>query len=230
MTKVLLYSGGMDSWLIAQLWKPDIKLYVNMSTKYSQAEINRLPKDVIIEKLDLGGFEREDSVIPLRNMYLAALGSYYGDELCLGFTAGDRILDQSAHFGVLMEGLLHYLYSPQWWNPKQREIKINLDYKKYTKEELLCLYYENGGHLDKAFEESFSCYNPDINGNECWDCKPCFRKFVTFARFNKIFDEKIRERSINHIEHNILPLIKSNTYGRGKKEEDLIMKVYNRYK
>lgn len=26
--KVLLYSGGMDSWLIDKIWKPDVKLYV----------------------------------------------------------------------------------------------------------------------------------------------------------------------------------------------------------
>ena len=34
--KVLLYSGGMDSWLIDKLWKPDIRLYVDMNTRYSK--------------------------------------------------------------------------------------------------------------------------------------------------------------------------------------------------
>ena len=34
--KVLLYSGGMDSWLIDKLWKPDIRLYVDMNTRYSR--------------------------------------------------------------------------------------------------------------------------------------------------------------------------------------------------
>ena len=37
--KVLLYSGGMDSWLIDKIWKPDVKLYVDMGTKYSQPQI-----------------------------------------------------------------------------------------------------------------------------------------------------------------------------------------------
>ena len=45
--KVMLYSGGMDSWLISRIWKPDVKLYVDMNTKYSKQEIARLPKDVI---------------------------------------------------------------------------------------------------------------------------------------------------------------------------------------
>ena len=53
MKKVLLYSGGVDSYMINQIWKPDVKLYVDMNTRYSKQEIARLPKDVIVTKLDL---------------------------------------------------------------------------------------------------------------------------------------------------------------------------------
>ena len=81
MTKVLLYSGGMDSWLIDKLWKPDVKLCVNMHTKYSAQEIKNLPEDVIIEELDLSKWERPDAIIPLRNLYLVMLASNYGDEI-----------------------------------------------------------------------------------------------------------------------------------------------------
>lgn len=63
--KVLLYSGGMDSWLIDKIWKPDVKLYVDMNTKYSQEEIKRLPSDVIIDKLDLSKWEREGKIISI---------------------------------------------------------------------------------------------------------------------------------------------------------------------
>ena len=85
--KVLLYSGGMDSWLIDKIWKPDVKLYVDMGTKYSQEEIKRLPADVVVEKLDLSKWEREDKIIPLRNMYLIGIATNYGNEICLGATA-----------------------------------------------------------------------------------------------------------------------------------------------
>ena len=44
MKKVLLYSGGMDSWLIDKLWKPDIRMYVDMHTKYSYKEIAKIKK------------------------------------------------------------------------------------------------------------------------------------------------------------------------------------------
>ena len=52
MTKVLLYSGGTDSWLIEKLWKPDKKIYINIHGFYSDAEIAKLPDDV--EVLDFG--------------------------------------------------------------------------------------------------------------------------------------------------------------------------------
>lgn len=32
MKKVLLYSGGMDSYIIAKLWHPDVKLYIDYGT------------------------------------------------------------------------------------------------------------------------------------------------------------------------------------------------------
>ena len=139
--KVLLYSGGMDSWLIDKLWKPDIRLYIDMNTRYSKEEMKRLPDDIVIEKLDLSKWEREDKIIPLRNVYLIGIATNYGDEICLGATAGDRVLDKSPVFAELYEELLGYLYQKQHWTEK-RTIRINLDYKAYTKTELLKQFKE----------------------------------------------------------------------------------------
>ena len=36
--KVLLYSGGTDSWLIDKIWKPDVKLYIDIHGRYSEFE------------------------------------------------------------------------------------------------------------------------------------------------------------------------------------------------
>ena len=73
MTKILLYSGGLDSWLISRLWRPDIKLYVDMKTKYSSKEISNLYKNedqFNLIDFTLGQWERDDAIIPLRNLYL----------------------------------------------------------------------------------------------------------------------------------------------------------------
>lgn len=225
--KVLLYSGGMDSWLIDKIWKPDVKLYVDMGTKYSQEEIKRLPADVVVEKLDLSKWEREDKIIPLRNMFLIGIATNYGNEICLGATAGDRVLDKSPIFADMYEQLLNYLYRKQHWT-EERKIRINLDFKKYTKAQLVWIYKEQGGNIENAFASSFSCYSPE-DGKECWKCKPCFRKFIAFALNGYPFTEDIIDRNVAYIKKEILPLIESGIYGR-KQEEDEIMKVLTIYK
>lgn len=225
--KVLLYSGGMDSWLISQIWKPDIRLYVDMNTRYSKEEIARLPVDVIVEKLDLGKWERLDAIIPLRNLYLIALATNYGDNICIGATAGDRVLDKSFQFQEMYEELLRYLYQKQHWTEK-RNITLNFDFKKYTKTQLLSIYLKQGGNIDKAFNASFSCYNP-IDNKECWQCKPCFRKFISFALNGYNFPLHIIEKSLQYIKSQIYPQILSGYYGRAEEEKEIIqvLKLYN---
>ena len=221
MKKVLLYSGGMDSWLIDKIWKPDIKLYIDIKGQYSKEEISRLPKDVIIETLPLGKYEREDKIIPMRNLFFVTLASLYGEEICLGATAGDRVLDKSIPFGEKVSDLLSYLWQEQHWT-KERKIKINLDFKNYSKVELLKLYKKQGGDLEKAFKETFSCYYPRNNGQECWACKPCFRKAVAFTIVGLDIGKEKAKRVIRYIEVEILPQIKAGTYGRGKEEEEIL--------
>ena len=225
--KVLLYSGGMDSWLIDKIWKPDIKLYLDMNTAYSQDEIKRLPSDVIVNKLDLSMWEREDKIIPLRNMYMIGIATNYGDEICLGATAGDRVLDKSLEFAELYKPLLDYLYQKQHWT-EQRVIDINLDFKKHTKAELVRIYIEQGGSIEEAVSSSFSCYEP-INGKECWGCKPCFRKFIAFALNGYSFPQEVIDRNISYIRKEILPQIESGSYGR-EQEEAEISQVLELYK
>ena len=110
MKKVLLYSGGVDSYMINQIWKPDVKLYVDMNTRYSKQEIARLPKDVIVTKLDLSEFERSDAVIPARNLYLLTIATNYGDEICLGATADDRQADKTIEFAEKASDILSFLH------------------------------------------------------------------------------------------------------------------------
>lgn len=223
MKKVLLYSGGMDSYLISKLWKPDVKLYVDLKSRYSKQEINNLPKDVEVVELDLGRWEREDAIIPLRNLYLVMVATNYGDEICLGATAGDRVLDKSYEFANKASDLLTYLYSPQHWT-SGRTIKINLDFKNMTKEQLLRSYIEQGGDINTAWKESYSCYSG--HREPCFSCKACVRKSAAFFAngFNKFSQEQVV-----HLVSALAPIIKQieqGCYGRGKEEETLLKEFY----
>ena len=103
-----------------------------------------------------------------------------------------------------------------------------MDYKAYTKTELLKQYIIQGGSISEAFSSSFSCYVP-VDGHECWSCKPCFRKFIAFALNGYPFSEEVIERNISYIKREILPLIESGEYGR-KREEEEIRQVLTLYR
>ena len=236
MKKVLLYSGGMDSWLMSKLWKPDVKLYVNMHTRYSENEIRKIKEsedDVTFVDFPLGQWERDDAIVPLRNLYLCMVAcNVTGSEdvkILIGATAGDRVLDKSYEFVDKANDLLNYLYTPQHWIPEGKNVNICISYKSWTKSDLLQKYKEQGGDLEEAFTKSFSCYNP-VDGHECWQCKPCFRKFVSFACVGYEFPEDVAATCCKYIEREILPQIEAGTYGRGDKEEQDIKDAYEKYK
>lgn len=237
MQKILLYSGGMDSWLIDKIWKPDRRIYIDMHTRYSNQEIQAIKSrrnDVEIINFPLGQWERDDKIIPLRNLYLPmVICNITGDEdvdICLGATKGDRVLDKSKEYVEKATDLLNYLYQPQWWIPNGKKVRVNIDFKDYTKENLLIKYIEMGGDLDTAFKESFSCYEPDDNGNVCYNCKPCFRKFVAFETLGYKFSDDVLRKIIPYIHNYIEPQILNGTYGRGKDEEQAILNVVEKYK
>lgn len=244
LTKVLLFSGGSDSVLISHLYQPDLLVYIDMHTRYSAEEIKKIkegpfgsdPRLRIIDFPFLGKYEREDAIIPLRNLYLPMIicneftVEEYGDlDICLGATAGDRVLDKSPKFAEDTSALLTYLYTPQHWIPEGRKVRINIDYKKYTKTEMLKLYKDQGGDIEKLFYESFSCYNP-VDGHECWQCKPCFRKYIAYALNGMKFDKHITETVINYILREIKPQIDAGTYGRAEEEKEIqqILDMYNK--
>lgn len=217
----------MDSWLIDKIWHPDVKLYINIGNEYSKYEIVKLDSDVHIYDMKfLSQLEREDKIIPLRNLYFLSFATNFGEEICLGATNGDRVLDKSLQFGKQTEDLFNYLYQKQHWTEEKR-FKINLEFKSLTKTELLKKYLDQGGNIEEAFFGSFSCYNPR-NKEECWKCKPCFRKWVSFKLNGYQTSKKIIDIVVPYILEDIYPSILNNTYGR-KKEEQEILKAIKEY-
>lgn len=184
---VLLYSGGVDSWLISKIIKPDIKLFFNLNTPSCKGEIERLDKDVVIDNT-LSGFaslEKKDNfIIPLRNMYFIARAAEYGNHIILGTNKTDIHNDKLQPFADKMQDILNYYYGKSLDGfCEDRDIKVDFSFKKYNRAELCKLYLDNGGSVEEALNESFSCYTPIENNNkiiECHNCRPCFRKMMGF--------------------------------------------------
>ncbi len=238
MKKILLYSGGMDSWLIDKLWKPDVKLYVDMETGYSVQERNKL--DYTVKQLhgfNLGQFERKGAIIPLRNAFLVELAilsqANSNEDLIIGLGSmdGDRCLDQNPKFAKLIEKLVNHLYEPQSWTPGKK-IKVVLPFKDHTKKELILEYAKRGGNVQKAWEESLSCYNPQGELEEpCWRCKPCVRKWFAFEAAGYQTDKSIRDKVLaSPAVRDMVEKLKAGKTVRSKKEDKDIKMVLEKYK
>ncbi len=210
MKKVLLYSGGMDSWLIRQLWKPDICIYVDIHGSYSEVEKQNLPSDVIIVDMPfLGTQELPNAFVPLRNLYFLMIASHFGDEICLGATAGDwGNRDKTPAFLDETEHLLNTLWGDKKVN---RNITVCKDFIYTPKTELLKRYLEQDNNIAKVRHSTFSCYTP-IHGKECMNCYPCFRKFAILYSFGYKYTEEEELQMWEYIKKNIIPTKEQGGY------------------
>lgn len=188
MKTVLLYSGGMDSWLISKIVNPDIKLFFDLNTASSNAEKQRLSSDVVIDKTlrGLGDLERSDGsfILPLRNLYFITRAAEYGDRIILGTNQTDAHNDKTYEFAQKLEDVLNYYYGPSIDGLSEiKDIVVDFSFKKYSRKDLCRLYLESGGTVEQAINDSFSCYTPVEDGEkllECHNCKACFNKMMGF--------------------------------------------------
>jgi 7-cyano-7-deazaguanine synthase len=165
---VLLFSGGMDSLMLAHLLNPHVLLYVRHGARYEAAELaglervrRWLPGPVTFSDLPLGHLERPDA--------------NHGEDIVVGAMDGDRSLDKSPEFFRMASELLTYLYGEQHWCVG-REVRVRAPFKDRTKTQLVRSFVEAGGS-PLALKASFSCYDP-AGEQPCGQCKPCFRKWV----------------------------------------------------
>lgn len=192
--KVLLYSGGMDSWLMKEIIKPDTILFIHTHTESNELEYKKLMSikndDFVILDFNLSQFERETQnyFLPLRNLYFVALASNYGNDIYMGTVDdGDKThYDNNEIFAEKSADLISYLLSEKQEGP----VRIHIPFKDTTKTELLKLYLDQGGDIQKAFNETMSCYHPK-NDKECMWCTSCMSKFAAF--YNNGYPFKIED-------------------------------------
>lgn len=234
--KVLLYSGGTDSWLIDKIWHPDKKIYIDIHGFYSEVEKSKLPKDVeIIDFPFLGKIEELDTnYVPLRNLYFLMVGSNFGNEICYGATRSDRgSKDKREEFIDLSQEIIDYCLIGNSYT-KDRHIKIIKDFVKLNKFEIIQKYLDNGGTIEEFVNESFSCYH-SINGKECMHCKQCYKKFLEAYYFGYEYDDDTSKEMINYLKTNVIPLNNhEGTYftereGEGVYMEKAIDKLFRKY-
>lgn len=181
MTEVLLYSGGLDSFILAHMYPNARLLYINSGARYSGKEIGNLkmaPRNVTVlnDVLNLSNYERDDAIVPARNLLLLTIASYYGDTIYLAATSGDRSTDKDETFASETAKLLNYVYDCHHF--ERRDIKIDLSSTAFSKGQLVRWYLANK-HPVEGLLNTLSCYAP--TPGHCGQCKACIRRWTALA-------------------------------------------------
>ena len=197
--KCLLYSQGMDSYMISKLEDFDFLIYVDTKSKYSQLELEFLRNQdievIVDDRLDLSDAEMDNGYVPMRNMFFIMIAVLHGaNEIVLGSLNGDRSNDKNLEFAEKASDVLSHMMKEAWWHPGS-DIKVNLKYKDYTKKQLVDRYLNEGHSMNDLVEKSMSCYTP-VGKKQCGTCKPCVRKWLFMLPYKDtayMYDSNPRE-------------------------------------
>lgn len=181
-TLVLLFSGGMDSYIAYKLLQPDICLYIRLGHRYEWKELEAIRA---LEKVDIGlrvtvdkrlsltDIEQPSGLIPLRNMFLLAIASFYGDRLILGKIKGNSSYDKSDSFRRQFQQLLTTLHKDTDEKLHKR-VEILFPLSAYTKTRLIKKYLQK--YPAEMLKYTTSCYS--ATEGHCGKCIACFRRWV----------------------------------------------------
>lgn len=192
MQKVLLSSGGMDSWLLAH--EPELKdavhVFVDIGQKYKDKEwkaayalIQELGADYkYVVGPDLGQYEHSTGIIPFRNAQMLLLAGLYGEQIYFGVIADEINSDKSPEFVQAIQDTMNISHRAQYWT-EGKTYQILTPFREFTKSELVRRYLANGGSLDKLLT-SVSCY--DAGTHHCGRCASCFKRWVALVNATQV--------------------------------------------
>lgn len=199
MTKVVLYSGGLDSFCLADAVQPDLLLYFDTGLPEQQREItalrNQEKADILAAPLTidtrfhLAPHKLANEVMPFRNLYFLAGAFSYGDTLYLGKTASSQNLDKNASFASMALQVLRYVSQNRDKNPPglvAENMTINLPFDEKTKSMFVGEYLTKDPRRQQkrlaALLQTRSCYAPGTL--ECGVCQSCIRKSIALVNNN----------------------------------------------
>jgi len=198
LNEVLLFSGGLDSFIAWHYLKKPACLYFVLNHRYSFVErerINVLCKEtkdelrvIEIYNIKLEKIEEDNGNIPLRNLYLAAYATNYADNIHLVVQQGEKTMpDRSFEFLNLLNRTLRAGLGSS-------RIRVDTPFFNRTKTDMVRWYIDEGYDAD-ILKNTWSCYEPlsDSSLDEivpCGECSACFRRWVA------MFLNKIEERYV----------------------------------
>lgn len=233
--KILLFSGGLDSTLLEWVVKPDILLYVNLHTSYSEREVEHLQtlspyyKDrLVIKDLPMGEYEKADKFFPYRNLLLTLVALQYAPKVYLGFTYQDNCFDCKEPFIKKATAVLNYLNldCENFLDWSADDFSLEAPFRYLTKSEMVAQCLRKGMPAEQI-QTIRTCYNSESKIG-CGSCNPCWNKAValinngiyTDGLFDHELDMSIFDKSFSFYEKN---------WGRNKNSCKHYKEVVNAY-
>ena len=202
---VILYSGGLDSFIMAKLAESkgyDVKLvHYDIGQEYNKKEddaIHNLSKNVEIRKVDWLNVNNTTTnkndnsggniFIPGRNLTLALLvaSTDLPDEIWMGGLKGedhDRATDKNQKFIDGTNELIKYVFSPYDTIPKLVFPLLERGWGKY---EAVKWAYDNGVSKEDLMKTSSCLYKSEHKN--CGRCMVCCRRYFIFKQLG--FEEE----------------------------------------
>jgi len=170
---ILLFSGGIDSFVAWHYLNKPKTVYFNLRSRYSEKELQVIksinPEIIIDESLNLNDREiGEKAYIPFRNLLLAAQAVKYSDTVVIAGVKDDVVSDKNELIFQETSDILSKL--------EGREILVMSPFWRMTKEQVVKWFLSNGG-TEQEILSTVSCYDPDPNVTYCGNCPSCFRKW-----------------------------------------------------
>lgn len=224
MTDVLLFSGGIDSYVGYFYLKKKLNLkelktvYFNLGAPYNEREIKvvkqLIPETIIDSSLNVGDTQRGvNAFIPYRNMLIAMLCAKYGKKIWICGLKDDKVEDKNPAAFKEMQRCLNFISKPE------DKVEICSPFWDMPKSQVVKWYMENVDSTGVSLLNTISCYDGNEQTNYCGRCPSCFRKFVAL-RENGINIEFYNQALVNDY------IKRANQYEEQRRRSILALKNY----
>ena len=190
MKEILLYSGGMDSYIAWHyLGKPET-LFVDLGHRYRlkeyKAVLSTIPETKTISSLFIGKYEEDDANIPMRNLFLAMCAAWEGADKVWLIVQKDEmsIPDRSIDFMLEARPILSNLV--------KRDVRIATPFSDMDKTDMVRWYVDEVGDIGTLFQ-TVGCFSE--HDGHCGDCGACLRRYIAFKN-NRIDPGYVLSESI----------------------------------
>lgn len=177
---MLLFSAGLDSFPAWYYLDCPPALYFDLGHRYAGQETAAIAalsrccgiKVAMSDELALGAWEREDAIIPGRNVHLALLGAQRADTVwCIG-VRGDDVADKSPAAFAAMSSFISTMTG--------RQVRVGSPFWEMTKTEIVAWYLARGLPAEHL-HLTFSCSRGDGAVLHCGRCSSCLRRWISLA-------------------------------------------------